>query len=1276
MYAMNIKIMLTALATLLPVCMDAQSSTESAEILPSTQSIDTTANSPQTYSLITTADSSDLAKAFATPAKAARPQVWWHWMDGNVSKEGIRKDIEWMKRAGIGGFHQFDAGGINMPRAAKIKLPYLSDGWKDAFRFALDLADSLDMDVTIASAPGWSSTGGKWVKPEDAVKKLEWRSVDTRGGKLSIQLPELYNVVGPYQDYHTDNDRIEVKPYGKDLCVLAVRLPYSDKSMKALAERIEESDSEITVEFRKPQIIKALTLKSMAMSGRPRSGKPDYKNVLECSDDGKKWRKVCDIEPTVLPYLTIDIPQTCALFFRVRGEKLQSLDLFTVSKVNHSQELGGFGIIHDFWKYHTPYSNDAIRTSDIIDLTDRMTADGKLECSLPAGRWRIYRFGWSITGKINHPASPEATGLEVDKLDPDAWMRYFHTYVDLYKEAAGGMLGDKGIRYLLVDSYEAGAYTWTPRLAEEFKSRRGYDLIPWLPVLAGEIIGSSQMSERFLWDWRRTLGELFCENYDRINDIVNEYGLSGRYTESHEGGRAYTGDGMDPKINATIPMAAFWMENTPTGSSVPSAICDIRESASVSHIYGQPLVAAESFSVNGDEGRAYTYCPENMKYIADVGLSAGVNRFVIHESASQPNDKYLPGLQLFRYGQWLHRNETWAEYAKVFTDYLARSSAMLQRGTSIADILLYYGEDLNITGLYGGDAFSTLPRIPDGYNYDFANPTVLRFGVKVENGALVAPSGARYKVLWLDRNCEVMSLDILKKIKEFADAGVIICGKEPRQCAGLKADDRAFASIVDDVWHSRRRNVFTKGLEDCLERSGIAPDFSVRVAEPVEAASQRGGGHFDKLSDRNKSLSDRNKSLSDRNKLLSDRDKSLSDRGKVPNGWDKSLSDRKMPKIDQEDATEAPANAPDSYGDFKYVHRSLPDSTQIYWVRNFSGNSADVELSFRDGGMFAAIFNPDNGEVSDIPVVAREGRSVVRLPMYSTDARIVVLSGRPQIEFTVDTVFVNDVDSAMVNASDSIVVCRGDSTGKAGHFDRLSDRKDRLSDRKEELSHFDRLSDRKGVLSDRNMSLSDRKEELIDRKFSDAEPVVRHGSRTTEAPVLTKTGLTCQTSETTVIQAVDTTWQVHFEQKNGGTADEEFTELESWTRKENPVVKYFSGTAVYKTTVAIDSTLLADNARIFIDLGVVKNIADITVNGTPAGILWKAPFRTADIRPLLQEGDNLLEIKVTNVWRNRMIGDVQPGEKHPVTAIRRFYKSSDKLLPSGLLGPVRLLGER
>ena len=1159
---MNIKTTLAALPLLI--------SLTSAATTRDTSRIE--AGADTTYSVQIIKDSSELARMFKTPPKEARPQVWWHWMDGNVSKEGIRKDIEWMKRNGIGGFHQFDAGGVNMPRAAKVRLPYLSDGWKDAFRFALNLADSLDMDVTIASAPGWSSTGGTWVKPEDAIKKLEWRSVDVSGGKVSVKLPDLYNVVGPYQDYHTENDRIDVKPYGKDLYVIAVRRPYSDKTMNALGAQVTQSDTLIAVEFRKSQTIKALTLKSQAMDSRPRSGEPMYRNILECSDDGFRWRKVCGIEPTVLPYLTVDIPPTCARFFRVRGRQLESLELFTVTKVNHSEEQGGFGIIHDFWKYHTPYSKDAIRTSDIIDLTGKMTADGKLECSLPAGRWRIYRFGWSITGKINHPASPDATGLEVDKLDPDAWMRYFRTYVDLYKDAADGMLGEKGIRYLLVDSYEAGPCTWTPKMAEEFKARRGYDLLPWLPVLTGEVIGSSRMSERFLWDWRRTIGELFCENYDRIDEIVKEYGLAGRYTESHEGGRAYTGDGMDPKIKATIPMAAFWMENTPTGSSVPSAICDIRESASVSHIYGQPFVAAESFSVNGDEGRAYTYCPENMKYIADVGLSAGVNRFVIHESASQPNDKYLPGLQLFRYGQWLHRNETWGEYAWVLTDYLARSSALLQQGTSVADILLYYGEDLNITALYGGDSFSTLPMIPEGYNYDFANPTVLRTGLKVENGRLVTPSGARYRVLWMDRNCEVMSLDILKKIKEFADGGVIICGKEPVGCAGLKADDRAFSDLVDNIWHSGRKNVFQGGIEECLRKSGIEEDVVTKVVSVTSVTSTGSVTEED--------------------------------------------------SVTGEDGVEAPANAPDSYGDFKYVHRTLGDSTQIYWVRNFSGKDSEVEFRFRDGGKFAAIFNPENGEVADAVVETVDGRYSVSVPLLASDAKFVVFSNRRQIE-VVDTVVVGGI-----NDSDVFPALSGASM--VGELRRTTSS----------------ATERRGAADGTGASTSS-------------------ATECTEAPEMTEP----------VIIPVTEAWNVHFEQKNGGVADESFTELTSWTRKENHVVKYFSGTAVYKTTVAIDSTLLARGAGIFIDLGSVKNIADISVNGAPAGVLWKAPFRTGDIRPLLKEGDNEIEVKVTNVWRNRMIGDVQPGEKNPVTAIRRFYKASDPLLPSGLLGPVRMIIE-
>ena len=1039
-----------------------------------------------------------LAQIFKNIPESAKPQVWWHWMDGNVSKEGITKDIEWMARVGIGGFHQFDAGGIDMPRAAKVKLPYFSDGWKEAFRHAISLADSKGMDVTIASAPGWSSTGGVWVTPEDAVKKLEWRTVDVSGGQVDIALPALYRVTGPYQDFFQGNDRVEIEPYGEDLYVLAMRRPRCDLSMEEMGAAVDVSDSLITVKLDRARRIKSFTLKSMRMGGRPRTGDPAGPNVLECSRDGKSWRKVCDVSLSRVPYITENIKPVKARYFRVRGEGLESLELFTIRKINHHEESGAFSNAFDFNKFRTTPTRgllkgrDAVKPSDIIDLTGNMTPDGRLACDLPEGRWRIFRFGWSITGKVNHPASPEATGLEVDKLDKEAWLRYFRHYLDLYKEASGGMLGERGIRYLLTDSYEAGSFTWTPTLPDEFARRRGYDLLKWLPVLTGEVVEDSEASEGFLWDWRETLGELFTENYNRISEILSEYGLAGNYCETHEGGRAYAGDGMDPKLTATIPMAAIWMENTPTGSGIPSAIADIRESASAAHLSGAKLVAAESFSVNGDEGRAYTYCPENMKYVADVALASGLNRFVIHESASQPNDAYLPGLQLFRYGQWLHRNETWGEYAWTLMDYLGRSSAMLQQGLPVADILLYYGEDSNITSLYGGESFDLLPQVPAGHEYDFANRAAL-FHYLTPSPAGDEPSlrsrgGMDYKVLWLDKNTETMSVEVLSRIKEYADAGIRVCGPAPVRAAGKNADARLFKKLVKDIWRSGRPNVFSD-LEEALE--GIEPDCQA-VFEDSGPAGPR---------------------------------------------------------------------------EFRHVHRSLGDGSHVYWVRNFSGRDVTARISFRSGGPCAALFNPEDGAMTTLKTELLEGLTSVTLPMLSTDAFFVVLTDSPS-----------------------------------------------------------------GLPDDKRMA----------RKGRPAETVLE----------------------------ISGPWNLSFNQKGGGRAEEVFPTLRSWTGSGNPVVRYFSGTAVYKTTFCVDKEEFVPEGVIFIDLGEVKNIAEVFVNGKPCGTLWKAPFVTGDIRHLLHPGDNKLEIKVTNLWRNRMIGDVQPGETHPVTAIRRFYKAGDPLLPSGLFGPV------
>ena len=479
-----------------------------------------------------TAPADSLVARFQEPERAARPFVWWHWMDGEVSLEGIRKDLEWMDAVGIAGFHQFDAGGVNMPKAAPFKRPYLSDSWKEAYRYAVRLADSLGMEMTVASAPGWSSTGGPWVTPEDAMKKLEWQTIDLKGGAVHVKLPALTMVTGPYQDIPLRHESKAAPSFGYDVALVAVKLPDAEKSMEELGARVSrDEDKCITVEFPRKTTILSFNLQSLPTGIRPREGDFYGPNEIQCSNNGKVWKTIARIPKSPQDFTTMNIPATKARFFRVKGEHILDLKLFTVGSLEHVEEKAGFANCYDFNRFDTPVveKDTYPAQGDVLVLSGKMGADGVLDCELPDGRWRIYRFGASLTGKMNHPASPNATGLEVDKLDKDAWSRYFHKYIDMYRDAAGGMLGEKGITHMLVDSYEAGPATWTPSLPEEFKTRRGYDLFPWMPVLTGQIIESSARSEQFLRDWRQTIGELFTENYNRLNEIIAEYGMKGTY---------------------------------------------------------------------------------------------------------------------------------------------------------------------------------------------------------------------------------------------------------------------------------------------------------------------------------------------------------------------------------------------------------------------------------------------------------------------------------------------------------------------------------------------------------------------------------------------------------------------------------------------------------------------------------------------------------------------------------------------------------------------------
>ncbi len=698
-------------------------------------------------------DPSCMYSRFLNPPTEARPQVWWHWMNGNISREGIRKDLLWMKEAGLGGVHIFDAG-LDCPQVAPERIPYMTEAWKECFKGAVSLADSLGLPVTITSAPGWSCTGGPWVKPENGMKKVVWREVSLSGGKkISMDLPAGYDGIGTFQNcpvniasyyqdvsYYEDIAVFAVRDASLPPCSVEVNGSTVDASVLGDGDfttgvRLQKDPSQgvgwILFRFERPADISAVSVGEGVSRALFLSAPGMVTATLECSDDGISFRKVCDIPAGGVMQQTISFPKVSARYFRAcfnlkhpysaimsipeRQEAfVTELRLFADSRVNHAEEKAGFSTYYDVDRFLSPEDTGA----DVVDLSSYVTSGGHLEWDAPEGNWTVYRFGCSPIGRVNHPASAEATGLEVDKLDADAVRAYMEEYLRMYDDASGKQLG-KAVTHLLVDSYEAGACNWTPSLPAEFKSRRGYDMMPWMPALAGRIICSSTETEAFLRDFRRTIGELISDNhYGTIDRVCAGHGL-GTYFEAHEAGRAFLADGLSVKSRSDIPMAAIWAKvpgSVPVIDTDLAAQLDIRESASAARLYGKRYVAAESLTANGLEGYAYGYSPADLKGSVDLELASGVNRIVIHESAHQPCDSLKPGLSLQQFGQWFTRHETWAGEARAFTDYMARSCYLLSLGRNVSDVLYYYGDEINTTG-----RLTDIPDVPATLNYDFVN---------------------------------------------------------------------------------------------------------------------------------------------------------------------------------------------------------------------------------------------------------------------------------------------------------------------------------------------------------------------------------------------------------------------------------------------------------------------------------------------------------------------------------------------------------------------------
>ena len=1094
-----------------------------------------------------------LKSGFENPPEGARPRVWWHWMNGNISKEGIKLDLEWMHRVGLGGFQNFDAA-LQTPQVVDKRLAYMTPEWKDAFKYATTLADQLGLEEAIAGSPGWSESGGPWVPASEGMKKYVWSETYVEGGKpFTGMLAHPPANTGAFQNMSIHDD-LSAPPgsapapqFYADSVVVAYRRAASDVSIDSLNPKVTASGgspdfkmlndgdlqkstklpipaagqtSWIQYEFPAAQTIRSVTfvIQEPDFIAALVAGMGAPQKILESSDDGQNFKTVAELSGGGAPEHTITFPAVTAKFFRVTFKRtppppipawaegidpssfgikvpppptdfdISELALHPGARVNRFEEKAAFTPEPDLYGFATPAVDpaEAIVSSDVIDLTSKMHSDGTLDWTPPAGDWVVVRFGYSLLGITNHPATAEATGLEVDKMNSRFVKKYFDTYLDSYKETVGDdLIGKKGIRYVINDSWEAGSQNWTDNMIEQFRKLRGYDPVPWMPVLTGRVIQSAAASDQFLWDFRKTIADLIAnEHYAQLETTLHERGM-GHYGESHEDGRAFVADGMEVKKFNEIPMSAMWTQTPGVNNEQFGYNADDRESASVAHIYGQNIAAAESMTA---AAAPWAWSPSTLRPTADQEFLNGINRFVIHESAHQPLVNKAPGMTLGPFGQWFNRNETWAEDAGTWINYLARTSFLLQQGHFGADLIYLYGEDSNLTSIF----HTKSPDVPAGFGFDYINADGLIHELSVSDGRITTPGGTSYHLLGLDPYSQHMSLPVLRAIHKLVVDGAVVAGPKPIDDPSL-ADDQVEFKMLNDQLFGDGTGVHQLGKGTVYAGQKLSDVFAAMHVDP----------DFD---------------------------------------YSKPESDARL----------------------LFVHRKLADG-DIYFVDNRKDRDESVDATFRVTGKVPELWHADSGTTEPVSYKIADGRTTIPLKLEAWGSVFVV--------------------------------------------------------------------------------------------FRDATTETTHA-----IPAKTET----------VASTLAGPWKVSFQADRGAPADVTLKKLASWSESTDAGVKYFSGVGTYTKSINVKADWLKKGGEVWIDLGDVKNLAEVSVNGKSLGVVWHAPYRV-NATEALKAGANDVSIKVTNAWVNRLIGDEQPNATKYTFADVKPYKATSPLLASGLIGPVRIV---
>ena len=602
----------------------------------------------------TTAWSADpLADSFANPPEQTKPRCYWYWIDGQISREGITRDLESMRRVGIGEAYIGIIGG------GEVKA--LSDPWWDLLEHAVREAGRLGVDVGVFNCPGWSQSGGPWVKPNQSMRYVGLPEVRVRGPQhFEGKLP------APAGDF-------------QDVAVLAFPVPAGEDDMAKITARTPQM---ITFEMPSPWTARSLTVHPI------RAVKVEAE--LQSSDDGRTYRTIkrfpidrhnlnVNVGPVPLAPVVVSLPGTTARFFKLALSaacELGEVRLSAAARVESIAEKSLAKVFQapqppfDFYSWPMPAEPDrpecAVKPDAVHDISKNMGPDGTLRWDVPAGEWIVQRAVTLPTGTKNSPAPPEATGLEVDKMSRAALRSHFEAYV-------GTLLARipqnerRALKHVVADSYEMGPQNWTDDFITDFQQRYGYDPLCYLPALTGRIVGSADQSDRFLWDLRRMIADRVARDYvGGLRDLCHEHGLK-MWLENY-GHWGFPGEFLLYGGSCDEISGEFWADGN-LGS------VELRDAASAAHIYGMPVVWAEAFT----GGPAFRSTPASLKARGDWALCEGINQFVLHVYIHQPWDDRRPGVNAW-FGTEFNRNNTWFEFAGPWIEYHRRCSLMLQAG--------------------------------------------------------------------------------------------------------------------------------------------------------------------------------------------------------------------------------------------------------------------------------------------------------------------------------------------------------------------------------------------------------------------------------------------------------------------------------------------------------------------------------------------------------------------------------------------------------------------